>query len=162
MTDGRGRNIDFRNTIIIMTSNIGSDWILSESDPERMREKVMEAVGMTFKPEFINRVDDIVVFHRLSQEHVAEIVGLQVQGLAARLAGRNIKLELTDAALLYLAEKGYDPSFGARPLKRLLSRELADRLALEMLRGAYKDGDTVEVDAQGGQLAFNARALSES
>ncbi|CAN5898913.1 ATP-dependent chaperone ClpB [soil metagenome] len=158
MTDGKGRNVDFRNTIIIMTSNIGSDWILSEPDPERMREKVMEAVGMTFKPEFINRVDDIVVFHRLSRDHIAEIVKLQVRGLAKRLEARNLNLELTDAALDYLAEKGYDPSFGARPMKRLIARELADRLALEMLQGNYADGDTIEVDAQGGVLVFNGRA----
>jgi ATP-dependent Clp protease ATP-binding subunit ClpB len=157
MTDGKGRNVDFRNTIIIMTSNIGSDWILSESDPDRMREKVMEAVGMTFKPEFINRIDDIVVFHRLSREHIAEIVKLQVRGLANRLEARNLKLELTDAALDYLAEKGYDPSFGARPMKRLIARELADRLALEMLQGSYSDGDTIVVDAEGGLLVFNGR-----
>jgi ATP-dependent Clp protease ATP-binding subunit ClpB len=157
MTDGKGRNVDFRNTIIIMTSNIGSDWILSEPDPERMREKVMEAVSMTFKPEFINRVDDIVVFHRLSREHIAEIVKLQVKGLAGRLEARNLNLELTGAALDYLAEKGYDPSFGARPMKRLIARELADRLALEMLQGNYAEGDTIVVDAQGGLLVFNGR-----
>ncbi len=157
MTDGKGRNVDFRNTIIIMTSNIGSDWILSEPDPERMREKVMEAVSMTFKPEFINRVDDIVVFHRLSRDHIAEIVKLQVRGLAGRLEARNLSLELTDAALGYLAEKGYDPSFGARPMKRLIARELADRLALEMLQGNYAEGDTIVVDAQGGLLVFSRR-----
>jgi ATP-dependent Clp protease ATP-binding subunit ClpB len=140
-----------------MTSNIGSDWILSESDPDRMREKVMEAVSMTFKPEFINRIDDIVVFHRLSREHIAEIVKLQVQGLANRLEARNLHLELTDAALDYLAEKGYDPSFGARPMKRLIARELADRLALEMLQGSYSDGDTIVIDAQGGLLIFDGR-----
>jgi ATP-dependent Clp protease ATP-binding subunit ClpB len=152
LTDGKGRNI--------MTSNIGSDWILSEPDPERMREKVMEAVGMTFKPEFVNRIDDIVVFHRLSREHIAEIVRLQVQGLAKRLEARNLKLELTDSALDYLAEKGYDPSFGARPMKRLIAREVADRLALEMLKGGYSDGDTVVVDAQGGVLVFNGKPAS--
>ena len=161
MTDGQGRNVDFRNTIIIMTSNVGSDWILSESDDERMREKVMEAVGMTFKPEFINRVDEIVVFHRLSREHIAEIVGLQVQHLGKRLADRNITLELTDSALHYLAEKGYDPSFGARPMKRLIAREIADRLALEILQGSIKDGQIVRVDEQGGLLVFNGRSASE-
>ncbi len=158
MTDGRGRNVDFRNTIIIMTSNIGSDWILSEPDPERMREKVMEAVSMTFKPEFINRIDDIVVFHRLSREHIADIVRLQARGLAGRLESRGIGMVLTDAALDYLAEKGYDPSFGARPMKRLIARELADRLALDMLQGNFGEGDTVEVDAQGGILTFSRTA----
>ncbi|HEX2179147.1 MAG TPA: AAA family ATPase, partial [Actinomycetota bacterium] len=161
MTDGRGRNVDFRNTIIIMTSNIGSDWILSESDPDRMRDKVMEAVSMTFKPEFINRVDDIVVFHRLTRDHIAEIVKLQVAHLGRRLADRNLSLELTDSALEYLAEKGYDPSFGARPMKRLIARELADRLALEMLRGTFAEGDTIQVDTQGGRLTFNGRAAGD-
>ena len=161
MTDGRGRNVDFRNTIIIMTSNVGSDWILSESDEDRMREKVMEAVGMTFKPEFINRVDEIVVFHRLTREHIAEIVKLQVENLGKRLADRNITLELTDSALQYLAEKGYDPSFGARPMKRLIAREVADRLALEILQGNIKDGQIVRVDEQGGLLIFNGRSAGE-
>jgi ATP-dependent Clp protease ATP-binding subunit ClpB len=140
-----------------MTSNIGSDWILSESDPDRMRDKVMEAVSMTFKPEFINRVDDIVVFHRLSREHIAEIVKLQVAHLGRRLADKNLSIELTDGALDYLASKGYDPSFGARPMKRLIARELADRLALEMLHGSYSEGDVIEVDLEGGELKFSRR-----
>ena len=155
MTDGQGRAVNFRNTIIIMTSNVGSDWILSEPDQDRMREKVMEAVSLTFKPEFINRVDEIVVFHRLSREHIAEIVDLQVGHLAERLAGRGLKIQLTDLAKQYLAEKGYDPAFGARPLRRLISRELTDRLAFELLRGSFQNGDTIEVDSGAEGLTFN-------
>jgi ATP-dependent Clp protease ATP-binding subunit ClpB len=112
---------------------------------------------MTFKPEFINRVDDIVVFHRLAREHIAEIVKLQVAHLGRRLADKNLSLELTDSALDYLASKGYDPSFGARPMKRLIARELADRLALEILNGNFSEGDTIEVDLEGGELKFSRR-----
>ena len=162
MTDGQGRNVDFRNTIIIMTSNVGSDWILTESDDERMREKVMEAISATFKPEFINRVDEIVVFHRLSMEHIAQIVRLQVGHLADRLAEKNLSLELSEAALSYLAEKGYDPAFGARPMRRLIARELADKLALALLQGSYSDGDTVEVDLEDGMLVFHKREPAHS
>ncbi|MEX2588225.1 MAG: ATP-dependent chaperone ClpB [Actinomycetota bacterium] len=156
MTDGQGRTVDFRNAVIIMTSNVGSDVILGESDEQIMRAKVMEAVGATFKPEFINRVDEIVVFHRLSREHIAEIVKLQVEALARRLRDKNLTLDLTDAALEYLAEKGFDPAFGARPMRRLLARELADKLALELLQGTFSEGDTVEVDYDRNELTFTA------
>ncbi|MGH2773486.1 MAG: ATP-dependent chaperone ClpB, partial [Actinomycetota bacterium] len=144
MTDGQGRVVDFRNTIIIMTSNVGSDWILTEEDPDRMREKVMDSVSRTFKPEFINRVDEIIVFQRLSREQIAEIVQLHVAGLADRLAGRGLAIRLTQAAAEYLAEKGYDPSFGARPLRRLVAKEITDGIALALLEGGYRAGDTIE------------------
>ena len=157
MTDGQGRVVDFRNTILIMTSNVGSDWILTESDEDRMRDKVMEAVSMTFKPEFINRVDEIVVFHRLTREHIAQIVRMQVRHLADRLADKKLSLELSEAALSYLAEKGYDPAFGARPMRRLIARELADKLALALLQGSYAEGDTIEVDLEDGGLVFRKR-----
>ncbi|MDQ4149524.1 MAG: ATP-dependent chaperone ClpB [Actinomycetota bacterium] len=155
MTDGQGRVVNFRNTIIIMTSNVGSDWILSEPDPERMREKVMDAVSMTFKPEFINRVDEIVVFHRLSKEHIARIVELQVERLAERVASKGLSIQLSQSAKDYLAEKGYDPAYGARPLKRLIAKELADRLAIELLQGSFESGDTIEVDLGPDGLVFN-------
>ena len=122
-----------------------------------MRDKVMEAVSMTFKPEFINRVDEIVVFHRLTREHIAQIVRLQVRHLADRLADKNLSLELSEAALSYLAEKGYDPAFGARPMRRLIARELADKLALALLQGSYAEGDTIEVDLEDGGLVFRKR-----
>jgi ATP-dependent Clp protease ATP-binding subunit ClpB len=156
MTDGQGRTVDFRNTILIMTSNIGSGWILSESDEERMSEKVMEAVRTTFKPEFLNRIDEIVVFHRLSEAQIGEIVGIQLRWLEARLAQRRIGLRVTEAARDYLAHRGYDPAFGARPLRRVIARELADQISLALLRGGYAEGDTVEVDAApGGGLSFS-------
>ncbi|MBW3590512.1 MAG: ATP-dependent chaperone ClpB [Actinobacteria bacterium] len=161
MTDGQGRTVDFRNAVIIMTSNVGSDVILGESDEQTMRTKVMEAVHATFKPEFINRVDEIVVFHRLSREHIAEIVKLQVEALARRLKDKNLTLEPAEAALEYLAEKGFDPAFGARPMRRLIARELADKLALELLQGTFSDGDTVRVDYDGDELTFTAVAGAE-
>jgi ATP-dependent Clp protease ATP-binding subunit ClpB len=154
MTDGQGRTVDFRNTILILTSNVGSDWILSETDEERMREKVMDAVRTTFKPEFINRVDDIVVFHRLTRDDIAEIVDLQVHQLAQRLARRNLSIEVTEEARAWLAEKGYDPSFGARPLRRLVQKDLADGISLALLQGEYQDGDRIQVDLVNGNELF--------
>ena len=155
MTDGQGRTVDFRNTILIMTSNVGSDWILTETDEERMRDKVMEAVRSTFKPEFLNRVDDIVVFHRLSRQEIGEIVELQVAQLAQRLAKRNLTLEVTEEARAWLADKGYDPSFGARPLRRLVQKDLADGIALALLKGDYREGDRVQVSlVNGSDLIF--------
>jgi ATP-dependent Clp protease ATP-binding subunit ClpB len=159
MTDGQGRTVDFRNTILIMTSNIGSGWILSENDEERMSEKVMEAVRATFKPEFLNRLDEIVVFHRLTEEQIAQIVDFQLRGLRNRLADRRIELEVTDAAKAYLAHRGYDPAFGARPLRRLINKELADQISLSLLQGGYSEGDTIQVDAApDGGLVFRKRA----
>jgi ATP-dependent Clp protease ATP-binding subunit ClpB len=158
MTDGQGRTVDFRNTILIMTSNVGSDWMLSEADEERMREKVMEAVRLTFKPEFLNRVDDIVVFHRLTRQDIAEIVDIQIGHLAQRLAKRNLMLEVTAPAKEWLADKGYDPSFGARPLRRLVQKDLADGIALSVLKGDYHGGDRIEVDVVDGELLFRKAA----
>ncbi|HMC09384.1 MAG TPA: AAA family ATPase, partial [Actinomycetota bacterium] len=147
MTDGQGRTVDFRNTILIMTSNVGSGWILSETDEERMSEKVMEAVRTTFKPEFLNRIDEIVVFHRLSESQIGQIVEIQLRWLESRLAQRRIGLRVTEGARAYLAHRGYDPAFGARPLRRLIAKELADQISLSLLQGGYTEGDTVEVDA---------------
>jgi ATP-dependent Clp protease ATP-binding subunit ClpB len=160
MTDGQGRIVDFRNTIFTMTSNIGSDWILSEEDDRRMRDKVMEAVRATFKPEFLNRIDEIVVFHRLAMEHIAEIVDLQLAKLAERLRDRKLELRVLGDAKRYLADKGYDPAFGARPLRRLVHQEVADGLALALLQGTYEEGDVVEVGVSGGELEFRHIAAS--
>jgi ATP-dependent Clp protease ATP-binding subunit ClpB len=161
MTDGQGRTVDFRNTILIMTSNIGSGWILSETDDEKISEKVMEAVRGTFKPEFLNRVDEIVVFHRLSEDQIRKIVEIQLRWLEARLAQRRIGLRVTDGAKAYLAHRGYDPAFGARPLRRLIAKELADQISLSLLQGGYNEGDVVEVDAAGdGGLVFRKAAAT--
>src|SRR5665811_273164 len=146
LTDGHGRTVGFKNAVVIMTSNIGSQWILDPDLNEvEMDHLVSEAMRATFKPEFLNRVDDVVIFHRLSLEHIRRIVEIQLGQLRARLAERDIALELSEEALDYLAHQGYDPAYGARPLKRLIQKELQDRIALSLLRGDISDGDTVRV-----------------
>ena len=155
LTDGQGRTVDFRNTIIVMTSNLGSQ-AFGESwlNAEQQQEKVLEEVRAHFRPEFVNRVDDIIVFHPLTRDDIARIVDIQIVGLGSRLRERKLSLRLTDAAREYLANKGYDPTYGARPLKRLIQREIQDPLAKELLAGAIREGDTVTVDAEGGGLVF--------
>jgi ATP-dependent Clp protease ATP-binding subunit ClpB len=149
LTDGQGRTVDFTNTVLIMTSNLGGG-----AD----EKTVMGVVHNHFKPEFLNRIDEIVVFHPLSREHIGRIVSIQVDALRSRLAERNLGLEITDAALEHLSTIGYDPDFGARPLKRVLQREVADPIALALLKGEYHDGDVVVVDAaRDGQLAFSRK-----
>ena len=154
LTDGQGRTVDFTNTVLIMTSNVGSQVIVEESDPKKMREKVEEVLAATFKPEFLNRVDDTVVFHRLSEDDIARIVELQVALLTARVRERNIEIMLTDKAKSLLAKHGYDPTYGARPLKRVIQKQLVDKLALRILEGEFNEGDTIEVDAEKGELTF--------
>jgi len=154
MTDGQGHTVDFKNTIVIMTSNIGSQYIMEVQDEEEMRAKVMEALRFHFKPEFLNRVDDIIIFHRLSREHLRQIVDLQVQRLVRRLEEHGIHLVLTDAARDYLAEAGYDPVYGARPLRRVIQKQVQDSLAKLILSGEFGEGDTVTVDADAAGLVF--------
>jgi ATP-dependent Clp protease ATP-binding subunit ClpB len=149
LTDGQGRTVDFANAVLIMTSNLGA------GGPD---EVVMHAVRQHFRPEFLNRIDEIVMFHRLGREHIGEIVALQVEHLRERLSDRGLGLELTAAARDHLAETGYDPDFGARPLKRVLQRQVADPIALGVLKGEYHDGDVVVVDASAdGELVFSRR-----
>ncbi|HEX5615254.1 MAG TPA: ATP-dependent chaperone ClpB [Acidimicrobiia bacterium] len=153
LTDGQGRTVDFTNAVVVMTSNLGS----GGSD-----EQVMAAVRAQFKPEFVNRVDEIVIFHRLDERHIAQIVDLQVEQLRARLAERNLDLELTDAARAWISKAGYDPDYGARPLKRVLQREIADPIALGILKGDFHDGDVVHVDATpDGGLVFSGVAAAD-
>ncbi|MDZ4825065.1 MAG: ATP-dependent chaperone ClpB [Actinomycetota bacterium] len=152
LTDGQGRTVDFTNTVVIMTSNLGA------GGPE---EVVMARVREAFKPEFLNRIDEMVVFHRLSEEHIAQIVDIQAELLRNRLRERGLDLQLTEAARNWISQKGYDPDFGARPLKRVLQREVADPIALEMLKGTYQDGDTIIVDAGPDGLVFDAAATAE-
>jgi len=155
LTDGQGRTVHFNNTVVIMTSNIGSQWILDpDMNEAEIESRVMEAMRMAFKPEFLNRVDDIVLFHRLTLEHIRSIVEIQLHHLRSRLADRGIRLELTDAAKDYVAHQGYDPAYGARPLKRLIQREIQDKLALSLLKGEFREGDTVLVDAKDLELVF--------
>ena len=155
LTDGQGRTVDFKNAVVIMTSNLGSQWILSATETaEEMEEKVLATVRDHFKPEFLNRVDELIVFHRLDRDHVAEIAKVQISQLQDRLAARDVVLEVTDDALRYVAEKGYDPAYGARPLKRVIQREIENELALKLLDGTFKPGDRIEVAVAEGGLTF--------
>ena len=148
LTDGQGRTVDFRNTIVIMTSNLGAAVFQDPTaSPEEREEKVLSDVRAHFRPEFVNRIDEVVVFDALTREDIVKIVEIQLRGLQQRLADRKLTLELTDQATMYLANAGYDPNFGARPLKRLIQREIQDPLALLLLSGDIRDGDTVVVDA---------------
>jgi ATP-dependent Clp protease ATP-binding subunit ClpB len=162
LTDGQGRTVDFTNSILIMTSNVGSDRIAAEAVDERMRERIEEVLQTTFKPEFLNRIDDTVIFHRLSREDISRIVDLQVDQLAVRVRERGIEIELSDDARTLLGNLGYDPTYGARPLKRVIQRQLVDKLALRLLEGEFADGDTVRVDAEGGELSFERAAARVS
>jgi ATP-dependent Clp protease ATP-binding subunit ClpB len=155
LTDGQGRTVDFRNTIVIMTSNLGSAVFREEGlSREKQRDAVLDDVRATFRPEFVNRIDEIVVFESLTREHIRRIVDIQLGDLRRRLEDRKVTLELTDAALDLLANEGYDPAFGARPLKRLIQRELQDPLAMKLLAGDVRDGDTVRADARDGELVL--------
>jgi ATP-dependent Clp protease ATP-binding subunit ClpB len=154
LTDGHGRTVDFRNTIVIMTSNIGSRWI-KELGAEAAREKVMEELDRTFRPEFLNRVDEIIIFRSLTKEDLVQIVDIQMNRLRDLMAQKGMGLEWTDALREHLAEIGYDPVFGARPLKRVIQREVQDPLALAILRGDFTEGDTVRVDYRDGQVVFD-------
>jgi len=153
LTDGHGRTVDFTNTIVIMTSNIGSRWI-KELGVEAARDRVVEEMDRTFRPEFLNRIDEIILFRSLTKEDLLRIVDIQMRHLHDLLAERHIGLELTDAARQHLANAGYDPVYGARPLKRVIQREVQDPLALALLRGEFAEGDRVRVDAPDGQVAF--------
>lgn len=152
LTDGRGRTVDFKNTILIMTSNLGSQFLVNEDmDADAKKKAVMDAVHMNFKPEFLNRLDDIVMFHPLTREELGGIVDIQVAGVAQRLTDRRITLDVTDSAREWLANTGYDPAYGARPLRRLVQTEVGDQLARMLLAGKVHDGDTVLVDQTGGE-----------
>ena len=153
LTDGHGRTVNFRNTVVIMTSNIGSHWI-KELGPEAAKDRVMEELSRHFRPEFLNRVDEVIIFHALTMEDLLQIVDIQLRRLRALLAERGIGLELTEAAKRLLAEEGYDPVYGARPLKRTIQRELQDPLAMKILQGEFREGDTVRVDVRDGELVF--------
>jgi ATP-dependent Clp protease ATP-binding subunit ClpB len=155
LTDGQGRTVSFTNTILIMTSNVGSAEIAGEAIDERIRERIEEILATTFKPEFLNRVDDTVIFHRLSRQDLGRIVELQVEQLAGRVRERGLEIELTGDARTLLGNLGYDPTYGARPLKRVIQKQLVDRLALKLLEGEFREGDTVRVDAEGGGLEFS-------
>ncbi|MBD3366728.1 MAG: ATP-dependent chaperone ClpB [Candidatus Eisenbacteria bacterium] len=156
LTDGQGRTVDFTNTIVIMTSNVGSQWIeeLGGKDDEAMRKRVMEALRSQFRPEFLNRVDEIVIFNSLTLEEIKEIVDIQLERLRTMLEDRNMSLELSDEAKEMIAREGFDPVYGARPLKRAIQREIQNPLAVAILEGDFQDGDAVRVDVKDGKTVL--------
>ncbi|MEM9068045.1 MAG: ATP-dependent chaperone ClpB [Myxococcota bacterium] len=163
LTDGQGRTVDFKNTVLILTSNVGSQHMMSVEDPERMRERVMDELRASFRPEFLNRLDETILFHRLERNDVRRIVDIQLARFEKRLAERSIGMEISDEAKDLLANVGYDPTFGARPLKRAIQRHLENPLAQELLAGRFAPGEIILVDVAGGKLGFGRRTpLSES
>jgi ATP-dependent Clp protease ATP-binding subunit ClpB len=169
LTDGQGRTVDFKNVIVIMTSNIGSHRVLDYQgafegeEYRRMKEAVLSELRSAFRPEFLNRLDEIIVFHALSEEHLKHIVEIQLAGLRARLAERHIVLELTDTARTRLVREGYDPNYGARPLKRAIQREIETPLAKRILAGEARGGQIIHIDADrnGSGLVFETRVHTE-
>ncbi|MEC8902382.1 MAG: AAA family ATPase, partial [Pseudomonadota bacterium] len=159
LTDGQGRTVDFRNTVIVMTSNMGSDIIQrmggDDNDYELMKNAVMEVVGNHFRPELINRIDEVVVFHALGQEQIQAIAGIQLERLKGRLAEHDLSLEISDDAMAQLAVVGFDPVFGARPLKRAIQSRIENPLAQNLLAGKYAPGDTIHISANEGELVFS-------
>ncbi|MGD8356147.1 MAG: AAA family ATPase, partial [Methyloceanibacter sp.] len=165
LTDGQGRTVDFRNTLIIMTSNLGSEYLVNQAegeDSDAVEEQVMEVVRSHFRPEFLNRVDEIILFHRLRREHMSNIVDIQMQRLQKLLADRKITLNLDDTAKTWLGNKGYDPAYGARPLKRVIQKYVQDPMAEMILEGKVHDGETVNVSVRDGELTFNGETAKEA
>ena len=154
LTDGQGRTVDFKNTLIIMTSNLGSDALASGESGE-ISEQVMAAIRSHFRPEFINRIDEIVFFKRLGRDEIDHIVDIQMTRLDKLLADRKLTVDLTEGARTWLANRGYDPVYGARPLKRVIQKELQDPLARLILEGRIRDGETIKVDVEGDALTIN-------
>jgi ATP-dependent Clp protease ATP-binding subunit ClpB len=162
LTDSHGRTVDFKNTLIVLTSNLGSEYLanLAEDQPaEAARDQVMAVVRASFRPEFLNRLDEIILFHRLGRDDMAGIVEIQLRHLETLLEDRKITLEITDTAKRWLAEAGYDPVYGARPLKRTIQRSLQDPLARQILEGTIREGDRVSIDAGEGGLLINGSAV---
>jgi ATP-dependent Clp protease ATP-binding subunit ClpB len=154
LTDGQGRTVDFKNVVIILTSNVGSHHIMALDDEESMRKAVMEDLRGAFRPEFLNRLDETIIFHRLDRAQLRSIVDVQLAIFERRLAERDLRLEITDAAKDFLANVGYDPTYGARPLKRAIQRHLENGLAEDILAGRFSAGDTIRVEAGDGKLLF--------
>jgi len=168
LTDGQGRTVDFRNCVVIMTSNIGSQ-LIAEVPPEadapaweRVREGVLAELRANFRPEFLNRVDDIILFSRLDRTQLRQIVAIQLRGVRDRLAARKLTLQVTETAVDALAEEGYDPTYGARPLKRVIQRRLQDPIAMAILEGRFSEGATILVDASNGQITITGAEPSPS
>jgi ATP-dependent Clp protease ATP-binding subunit ClpB len=157
ITDGQGRTVDFKNTVIIMTSNIGSQYITEEESKEARRRLVMDALRAHFRPEFLNRVDEIIIFDRLTEDDLKKIVEIQLRRLSKRLEQQKITLQLSDSAKELLAREGYDPVYGARPLRRTIQKEILDPLSIDILEGKVREGQTVYVNAKDGALEFQKK-----
>jgi ATP-dependent Clp protease ATP-binding subunit ClpB len=157
MTDGHGRTVDFKNTIIIMTSNVGSQWIqeLGSSQRDEMEKRITEALRAQFKPEFLNRIDETIIFHNLTPNEIVKIVDIQIGRLARRLADNNIELILSDGSRQFIAEKGYDPIYGARPLKRVIQQYIENPLSLEILKGNIAEKTRVNAEVQEDRIVFD-------
>jgi len=170
LTDGQGRTVDFKNTLVIMISNIGSPIIqqffeagkLSPKEQQEMEDLVKTELKAHFRPEFLNRVDEVIIFHRLTEEQLGAIVDIQVRRLEQRLAQQNLSLEVDKPAKKLLAKEGYDPQFGARPLKRAMQELILDRLAGKLLEGEFKPGDTVKIAAKDGAVILNANPCEQA
>ncbi|HXF54755.1 MAG TPA: ATP-dependent chaperone ClpB [Hyphomicrobiaceae bacterium] len=165
LTDGQGRTVDFKNTLIVMTSNIGSEYLVNQKegeDTDMVKAYVLAEVRTKFRPEFLNRIDEIILFHRLRREQMTKIVDIQIARLQNLLADRKITLRLDDAARTWLAEQGYDPAYGARPLKRVIQKNVQDPLAEQVLAGRVKDGDTVKITVRDGRLAINGEPVKQA
>jgi ATP-dependent Clp protease ATP-binding subunit ClpB len=156
MTDGQGRTVDFKNTILIMTSNLGSQLIMEygEERREEMKRQIDDILHHQFKPEFLNRIDETIIFRNLTREQLVKIVDIQVKTLRDRLAARHIDLVLSEAAMSLIAQKGYDPVYGARPLKRVIQQYIENPLSMDILKGNILDGSRVTADAEGEELVF--------
>jgi ATP-dependent Clp protease ATP-binding subunit ClpB len=167
LTDGKGRTVDFRNTVVTMTSNIGSGFIAQEAGSsagdlsEGARREVLDALRAHFRPEFLNRIDEIIIFHPLGREHLKAIIEIQAAALLKRLEDRKIHVEMTDAAKERLVEEGYDPMYGARPLKRTIQRRVLDPLAMRVLAGDFAEGDRVRIDVEGGAITFGKADVAQ-
>ena len=157
ITDGQGRTVDFKNAVIIMTSNIGSIAIMEDLEVEERNRRVMEALRGHFRPEFLNRIDEIVIFDRLTDKEIGEIVTIQLRRLMLRLEKQKIHLELSEKAKIYLAKEGYDPAYGARPLRRVIQQKILDPLSMEILDGTLHEGDTVLVEVEKDKLTFRKK-----
>ena len=157
VTDGQGRTVDFKNTVIIMTSNIGSQYITGEESSEARTRLVMEALRGHFRPEFLNRVDEIIIFDRLTEDDLKKIVEIQLGRLTKRLEQQKIELQLTDAAKAFIAREGYDPVYGARPLKRAIQNDILNPLSMDILEGKFGEGQKIKVDAKNGALTFSGK-----
>ena len=161
LTDGQGRTVDFRNTLVIMTSNLGGELWMGGREVNVTRDVIMRTLQTHFRPEFLNRIDEIVVFHALTREDLVRVVEIQLRHVSALLAARGYRLEISPEARAYLAEVGYDADYGARPLKRAIQRELQDPLAVKILSGEFHEGENIQVERGKEKLEFTAQALRE-